>query len=62
MRQDLPVAGPSAVAVSLVTGRPAGARGAEARRLWTSALVVRRGRSADPRLEKELLDTVDFHE
>lgn len=53
VRQDLPVTGPSA----LVTGRPAG--GTEARRHWIRARV---GRDADPRLEKELPDTVDFHE
>lgn len=58
MRQDLPVAGPS----SLVTGRPAGARGTEARRHWIQGCVDRRGRLADPRLEEELPDTVDFHE
>lgn len=62
MRQDLPVAGPSAVTVSLVTGRLGGACGTEARRRWILAPVVRRGRSADPRLEKELPDPVDFHE
>lgn len=61
VRQDLPVAGPSPVTVSVVTRRPAGARGAEARH-WIPALVVRRGRSADSWLEEELPDTVDFHE
>lgn len=62
VRQDLPVAGPSAVTVSVVTGRRAWSRGAETRRHWIPAPVIRRGRSADPRLEEELPDTVDFHE
>lgn len=52
VRQDLPVTGPS-------SRRPAGARGTEARRHWIGARV---GLDAHPRLEKELPDTVDFHE
>lgn len=39
--QDLSVTGPSALAGSVVTSRPAGARGSEARRLLPLARVIR---------------------
>lgn len=61
MGQDLSVTGPSAVTGSVVTGRPAGARGSEARRLLL-ARVTRRGAASDPRLEMKLPHAVDLHE
>lgn len=60
--QDLPVAGPRALGVSVVAGRLWGAHCGEGRLLRGLTQVLGRGRLTMQRLEAELAYTVNLHE
>lgn len=62
VRQDLPIAVPAAVGRGVVAGCGGGAYGTETCLLLRPAQVLQRNRLMVPRLETELLHSVDFHE